>query len=73
MFDPAWRTGTAVSLARGIVEVRAFDRMPILADALQDAGCDNPELMAHLQGDADEMTCADWALWNLLGYGTDPE
>ena len=65
-FDPAWRTTTAVALARGIVAERAFDRMPILADALQDAGCDHPELIAHLQQDAEEWTAADWALWQLL-------
>lgn len=33
-FDPAWRTSTVVAIARGIYDERAFDRMPILADAL---------------------------------------
>ena len=46
-FDPAWRTETAVGIARGIYEERAFERMPILADALQDAGCDHPDILAH--------------------------
>ena len=26
---------------------RAFDRLPILADALQDAGCDNDDILDH--------------------------
>jgi len=67
-FDPAWRTAAAVGLARGIVSDRAFDRMPILADALQDAGCGHAELVAHLQDDAGEWTAADWVLCQLLGY-----
>jgi len=33
-FDPAWRTGTVVGLAVGIDEAGAYERMPILADAL---------------------------------------
>jgi hypothetical protein len=46
-FDPAWRTNTAVSLARQTYESRDFSAMPILADALQEAGCDNTDLLDH--------------------------
>jgi hypothetical protein len=45
--DPRWLTSTVVSLARGIYDERAFDRLPILADALQDAGCDDPDVLGH--------------------------
>ena len=45
--DPAWLTETAVGIARGIYEDRAFERMPILADALQDAGCEDAEVLSH--------------------------
>jgi hypothetical protein len=48
--DPAWRTGTVLALARGIYEDRAFDRMPILADALQDAGCTDEDVLGHCRG-----------------------
>ena len=37
-FSPQWRTDTALTLARQMYESRDFSAMPILADALQDAG-----------------------------------
>ena len=37
--DPLWRTAASDALARGIYEDRAFDRLPVLADALEEAGC----------------------------------
>lgn len=49
-FDPAWRTETAVALATGIYAERAFDRLPILADSLEEAGCDNADVLAHCRG-----------------------
>ncbi|HJZ60331.1 MAG TPA: hypothetical protein VKE74_35635 [Gemmataceae bacterium] len=45
--DPRWLTSDVVALARGIYEGRAFDRLPILADALQDAGCENADILGH--------------------------
>ena len=49
--DPNWKTSTVLALAQGIYDERAFERLPILADALQDAGCDNEEMLAHCRGD----------------------
>jgi hypothetical protein len=46
-FSPSWRTDTAVTLARQMYESRDFSAMPILADALQDAGCDSAEILTH--------------------------
>jgi hypothetical protein len=46
-FDPAWRTSTAVALAKHMYESRDFSPMPILADALQDAGCDCDDILTH--------------------------
>jgi hypothetical protein len=48
--DPSWLTSTAVALAAGIYDDRAFDRLPILADAFQDAGCDNEDILTHCRG-----------------------
>jgi hypothetical protein len=50
VLDPAWLTSTVMALAKGIYEERAFDRMPILADALQDAGCDTDDILTHCRG-----------------------
>jgi hypothetical protein len=61
-FDPAWRTSDVLLLARGIYEERAFDRMPILADALQDAGCDNDDILSHLREANATHVRGCWAL-----------
>jgi hypothetical protein len=49
-FSPEWRTDTVLALARQMYEARDFGAMPILADALQDAGCDNVDILAHCRG-----------------------
>jgi hypothetical protein len=66
-FDPNWRTTTALALARGIYEERAFDRLPILADALQDAGCDNDDILTHLRDTTTPHVRGCWALDLVLG------
>jgi hypothetical protein len=48
--DPSWRTDTAVSLAKRMYDSRDFGVMPILADALQDAGCDSDDILEHCRG-----------------------
>jgi hypothetical protein len=49
-FSPEWRTDTTVSLARQMYESRDFSAMPILADALQDAGCGCADILDHCRG-----------------------
>jgi hypothetical protein len=49
-FEAAWRTSTVVALAQGIFDDRAFDRLPILADALLDADCDEEAVLRHCRG-----------------------
>jgi hypothetical protein len=49
--EPDWRTSTVAALATGIYADRAFDRLPILADALEDAGCEAPDVLAHCRSD----------------------
>lgn len=43
----AWTGGTVVKLAQGIYEERAFDRLPVLADALEEAGCHDNDILGH--------------------------
>jgi hypothetical protein len=66
-FDPAWRTDTAVSLAVGMYEARDFAAMPILADALQDAGCDNDDVLAHCRGPHPVHVRGCWVVDLVLG------
>jgi hypothetical protein len=67
-FNSSWRTSTAVALAESIYTDRAFDRLPILADALEDAGCDAAELLAHFRGPELHVRGC-WALDLVLGKG----
>jgi len=46
-FDPRWRTAEVTALARGIYEDRALDQLPVLADALMDAGCADDAILEH--------------------------
>jgi hypothetical protein len=63
-----WLTSDVVALARGIYEEKAFDRMPILADALQDAGCDNVNVLDHCR-EPREHVRGCWVVDLLLGKG----
>jgi hypothetical protein len=66
-FNPAWRTDTAVTLARQMYESREFSAMPILADALQDAGCENEEALNHCR-DANQVHVRGcWVVDLVLG------
>lgn len=47
---PEWRTETAVAIARGMCASGDFGAMPVLADALEDAGCDDYTLLDHCRG-----------------------
>jgi hypothetical protein len=65
-FSPEWRTDTAVSLARQMYESRDFSAMPILADALQDAGCDSADILSHCRGDGPHVRGC-WVVDLVLG------
>jgi hypothetical protein len=66
-FSPVWRTDTAVSLARQMYEAREFGAMPILADALQDAGCDSADILAHCRDPHATHVRGCWVVDLVLG------
>ena len=68
-FDPDWRTDTAVALARRMYESRDFTAMPILADALQDAGCDRDDILAHCRDANATHVRGCWVVDLVLGKG----
>jgi len=45
--DPDWLTSTVTALAQTIYAGRAFDRLPILADALEESGCTDADVLEH--------------------------
>jgi hypothetical protein len=46
-FDAAWRTTAAVGVAQAIYDLDRFADLPILADALEDAGCCDEAILSH--------------------------
>jgi hypothetical protein len=64
--SPEWRTTNAVALARTIYDELAFDRLPILADALEDAGCTDRAILEHCRS-AGPHVRGCWVVDLLLG------
>jgi hypothetical protein len=55
-----------LDLAHWIYQERAFDRLPLLADALMDAGCDNDDILSHCRSDRPHVRGC-WVIDLLLG------
>jgi hypothetical protein len=66
--DPAWLTPNVTALAGAIYDERAFDRLPILADALEEAGCDNEDVLTHCRGPGPHVRGC-WVVDQLTGRG----
>jgi hypothetical protein len=74
-FDPAWRTPDVVALAEAAYQERTLPsgtlepaRLAVLADALEDAGCADKEVLAHLRGPGPHVRGC-WVVDLLLGKG----
>lgn len=70
--DATWQSPTVISLATAVYDERAFDRMPILADALEDAGCTNTDILNHCRRPAVHARGC-WVVDALLGKDRDPQ
>jgi hypothetical protein len=66
--NPSWLTSDVTALARQMYDSRDFSPMPILADALQDAGCENPDVLNHCRSDGPHVRGC-WVVDLLLGKG----
>ena len=67
--DPAWLAwdgGNIRRMASAIYDERAFDQMPFLADALEDAGCDDQDILQHCRSRSEHVRGC-WVLDALLG------
>jgi hypothetical protein len=63
-----WQDGLVARLAQSLYDDRHFAELPILADALEDAGCDSPDLLTHLRSPGPHVLGC-WALDALIGKG----
>ena len=66
-FSPDWRTDTAVAIARQMYDSRDFSAMPILADAMQDAGCDGAAVLDHCRDPNEVHVRGCWVVDLVLG------
>jgi hypothetical protein len=68
-FDPTWLTwhdSLLVSMAQKMYDSRDFADMPVLADALEEAGCTNPDILAHCRSGGEHVRGC-WVVDALLG------
>jgi hypothetical protein len=62
----AWNGGLPAAMAAAIYDECRFADLPVLADALEEAGCDDAELLSHLRSPGPHARGC-WALDLLLG------
>jgi hypothetical protein len=62
----SWNDGTVSKLAQAIYDDRAFDHLPILADALEEAGCINTDLLEHCRQPGEHVRGC-WVVDLVLG------
>jgi hypothetical protein len=66
-FDSRWRSESAIALARTAYDTRNFTLLPILADALEEVGCDHPDVLAHCRDPQQIHVRGCWVVDGVLG------
>jgi len=64
--EPSWLTPKVAGLAQRIYADRAFDHLPALADALEETGCHDTDILAHCRGPGPHILGC-WVLDLILG------
>ncbi len=64
--NPHWLTPTVQQLAAVIYEERQFDKMPVMGDALKEAGCDNGDVLQHCRSGGEHVRGC-WVVDKVLG------
>jgi len=69
VFNPCWlrwNDNAVVKVARRIYDKRSFEGLPILADALEEAGCTNRDILAHCRREGPHVRGC-WVVDRCLG------
>jgi hypothetical protein len=69
ILDPSWQSGNngiAIKLAKAIYDEPAFDRLPILADAVEEAGCTDADILNHCRQPSEHVRGC-WVVDLILG------
>jgi hypothetical protein len=67
-FAAQWRTTEAVALAQGMWSRRRADCLPILADALEEAGLTDQAVLRPMREEPDTGCLSEWVIWNLMEF-----
>lgn len=62
----SWHDGLLVSMAQQMYDSRDFSDLPILADALEEAGCTNQDILAHCRSGGEHVRGC-WVVDLLIG------
>jgi len=62
----SWHDGLPVSMARRMYDSRDFSDMPVLADALEEAGCQDQDILGHCRSGGEHVRGC-WVIDLLLG------